>query len=110
VAVDVRTEDTTLRTHAKIDRLDDVHEGFVLLVLDVWSAPVCRPSGLNCDLRGFGLEKRDEWLPLLIMVPPTASVEVETTLSVVMYDFNVSISLFWGYPKSMISGKKRLSL
>ena len=28
---------------------------------------------------------------------------VETMLSVVMYVFRVSVSLFWGYPKSMTS-------
>lgn len=33
----------------------------------------------------------------------TAAIEDATTLSVVIYVFRVSASLFWGYPKSIIS-------
>ena len=33
----------------------------------------------------------------------TAAIALDTTLSVVMYDLSVSISEFWGYPKSQIS-------
>ena len=54
-------------------------------------------EGLHCDREGKGRR--------------TTAMFVETMLSVVMYVFNVSISLFWGYPKSFISmACQRLSI
>lgn len=95
----------TLGTHAEIYCLDNVDKRFVFLVLDICSSPANRTSGLGCDLRRLllNIDVRVENKPRKIRLRRTAAMDVETMLSVVIYDFKVSISLFWGYPKSLIS-------
>jgi hypothetical protein len=83
----------TFRAHAEIDCFYDVHEGLVFLVLDVGPPPARRPSRVCCDLRGFFLGMCEDEVGEK-MIKCTAAIADETILSVVIYVFRVSISLF----------------
>lgn len=65
-------------------------------------------------LRYLISERRQESAPVACMVMRLESVGLLTmadlTPSVVMYIFRVSVSVFWGYPKSRISGSYLLAL
>ena len=58
-------------------------------------------------LRYFTSERRQERAPVACIVMRLESVGLlamaDLTPSVVMYIFSVSVSVFWGYPKSRIS-------
>jgi len=105
----------TLVGHQEVEGLDDINEAFVLPVLEPFLPPRDRTGGLDGDhlalllqeknkkLKNWKFEKlknfKNEWdltANLSTAMPPW-----------VMYSFRVSTSLFWGYPKSMISDKRR---
>ena len=100
-------EDDTFCTHTQINALNNIHKRFILLILYIPPSPTRYTRCLTCDFWWFFLFRRcDEAISRYEREGKgrrTTAMFVETMLSVVIYVFKVSISLFWGYPKSFIS-------
>lgn len=88
----------TLRAHAQVYRLDDIHEGLILLILDIGAAPAGGSCRLRGDLRRLFLGGRVRVISRgrTICHSRTTAAAVDMMLSVVMYVLSVSISLFCG--------------
>jgi len=93
----------TLCTHTEVHSFHYVDKGFVLLVLDIRATPARGTSGLYSNLRRFFLQSPLASVCHSPRVGLTAAVAEDTMLSVMIKVLSASISLFCGYPKSIIS-------
>ncbi len=106
----------TFLTHQQVHTLYHIHKRLILPVLDVRSSPRSSSCSLNGDSRGvFPLWSSESMCESRLDCPSSSrdgqNIEgrLRTTAisdlipSVVMYILRVSISEFWGYPKSRIS-------